>query len=147
MGAAKVCSSYNIPLAGHKDYELLFKRFDISTQAMSFGFDVENPPLPSILLDEDYELELGNDKLKIIHIPGHSPCGIAIYSELNNFLIPGDILFHGSIGRTDLPGGNHNQLIEGIKAKLLVLNEETVVYPGHGPETTIKYEKWSNPFL
>ena len=85
--------------------------------------------------------------LKVIHVPGHSPGSVAFYNEADQCIVVGDILFNGSIGRTDLPRGNHQQLISGIKEKLLVLPDEVVVYSGHGPETTIGDEKWGNPYL
>jgi glyoxylase-like metal-dependent hydrolase (beta-lactamase superfamily II) len=85
--------------------------------------------------------------LEIIHVPGHSPGHVVFYSQKEGILIGGDVLFYGSIGRTDLPGGNHETLISGIKEKLFRLPDETKVYCGHGPETTLGFEKESNPFL
>ena len=84
---------------------------------------------------------------KILFVPGHSPGHVAFYNKENNFLINGDCLFEQSIGRTDLPGGNHEQLINSIKNEIFQLPDETLVYCGHGNETTIKAEKSSNPFL
>ena len=80
-------------------------------------------------------------------MPGHSPGHIALYDKEDGFIIGGDILFQGSVGRTDLPGGNHNQLIEGIRKRLMTLPDDTIVYPGHGNETTIGLERAHNPFL
>ena len=85
--------------------------------------------------------------MKVIYVPGHSPGGVAFYSEADKLLIAGDILFYGSVGRTDLPKGNFEQLITGITEKLMILDPDTKVYCGHGPETTIGAEKHSNPFL
>ena len=92
-------------------------------------------------------LTFGNLKLKAIEVPGHSPGHMVLYSEENKVLIGGDVLFRGSIGRTDLPGGNHDQLLKNIKEKVYTLPDEVVVYPGHGPETTIGFEKKHNPFV
>lgn len=100
-----------------------------------------------IFLKEGDKINIGEDELNIIEAPGHSPGHICFYSLKQNFLIGGDVLFNRSIGRTDLPGGNHAQLIKNIKEKLFVLPDETVVYSGHGPATTIGEEKKENPYL
>ena len=93
------------------------------------------------------KINIGEDELDVIEAPGHSPGHICFYSPKQNFLIGGDVLFNRSIGRTDLPGGNHAQLIKNIKEKLFVLPDATVVYSGHGPVTTIGEEKRENPYL
>lgn len=100
-----------------------------------------------IFLKGGDKIKLGEDELYIIEAPGHSPGHICFYNPKQNFLIGGDVLFNRSIGRTDLPGGNHEQLIKNIKEKLFVLPDETVVYSGHGPATTIGEEKKENPYL
>lgn len=100
-----------------------------------------------IFLKGGDKIHIGEDELDIIEAPGHSPGHICFYSPKQNFLIGGDVLFNRSIGRTDLPGGNHAQLIKNIKEKLFVLPDETVVYSGHGPATTIGEEKKENPYL
>ena len=92
-------------------------------------------------------MRLGKDELKIIYAPGHSPGHICFYSEAQRFLIGGDVLFRQSIGRTDLPGGDFDTLIGNIREKLFVLPDDVTVYSGHGPETTIGFEKKNNPFL
>jgi hydroxyacylglutathione hydrolase len=117
------------------------------SSAMMFGMKMPKPPTAGSFLKEGDTVSFGNSEMKVIHVPGHSPGSVAFYSEKDQFMIVGDILFNGSIGRTDLPMGNHEQLISGIKSKLLVLDDEIVVYSGHGPETTIGNEKWSNPYL
>jgi glyoxylase-like metal-dependent hydrolase (beta-lactamase superfamily II) len=99
------------------------------------------------LIEESDVIEAAGVKLEVVHTPGHTKGGISLYSKDEKILFSGDTLFAGSVGRTDMPGGNMRQLIEGIKVKLLSLPEETVVYPGHGPVTTIGQEKVSNPFL
>lgn len=100
-----------------------------------------------IYLKEGDIIRLGSDELKVIEAPGHSPGHICFYCEKQHFIISGDVLFQRSIGRTDLPGGNHEQLLKNIREKLFVLPEETIVYSGHGPATTIGDEKNYNPFL
>lgn len=100
-----------------------------------------------IFLKEGDKINIGEDELDVIEAPGHSPGHICFYSPKQNFLIGGDVLFNRSIGRTDLPGGNHAQLIKNIKEKLFVLPDETVVYSGHGPATTLGEEKRENPYL
>ena len=112
-----------------------------------FGFDMKPvSPIDSFLKENEF-LEFGNTKLKIIHVPGHAPGHVVFYNKEEKILIAGDVLFYGSIGRTDLPGGNHEQLISNIKNKLFALPDDTVVYCGHGPETKLGFEKESNPFL
>ena len=99
------------------------------------------------MLQEGDQIKLGAETFEVLHVPGHSPGSIVLYNAKEHFLFAGDVLFEGSIGRTDLQGGNYAQLIKGIQEKLLVLPDETVVYSGHGPATTIGKEKASNPFL
>ena len=90
---------------------------------------------------------VGNYSLEVLAVPGHSPGSIVLYCPEANVAIVGDVLFRGSVGRTDLPGGDHALLLGGIRAKLLTLPGDTLVLPGHGPATTIKAEKAANPFL
>ena len=116
--------------------------------AQLYGFtDYEMSPLPKKFLNEGDTLEFGNSQFKILFTPGHAPGHISLYSEKDGLLISGDVLFNNSIGRTDLPGGNYDLLIESIKNKILTLNDNTIVYCGHGPSTTIGYERLNNPFL
>lgn len=116
--------------------------------APSMGFTrYEISPLPDVFLPETGTITFGNSSLEIIFAPGHSPAHLCFYSASDAFLIGGDVLFYGSIGRTDLPGGNHAQLIKNVQEKLFVLPEDTVVYPGHGPATSIGFEKQHNPFF
>jgi hydroxyacylglutathione hydrolase len=99
------------------------------------------------LIKEEGEMSIGKFTFEVFETPGHSPGSISVHFPKDHFVIAGDALFNGSIGRTDLPGGNHNQLIRSIHDRLLVLPEETEVLPGHGPTTTIGHEMDSNPFL
>jgi hydroxyacylglutathione hydrolase len=100
-----------------------------------------------VLLKEGDVIRLGEDELKVIEAPGHSPGHVCFYCEKQHFVIGGDVLFQRSIGRTDLPGGDYDTLIKSIRAKLCVLPDETIVYSGHGDTTTIGSEKRNNPFL
>ncbi len=133
------------------DAELLIHQADrplldrAEEHAAVFGLRTDSSPAPTRELNGGETLQLGELSLQIIHTPGHSLGGICLYVE--DHLIVGDTLFAGSIGRTDLPGGDHQLLIKNIKEKLLVLPEATRVYPGHGPTTTLGQEKLYNPFL
>ncbi len=102
-------------------------------------------PEPDILLKDGDTVEAGEVKLTVIHTPGHSPGGICLYTE--GVVFSGDTLFQFSIGRTDFPGGNHRQLLDSIVTRLFVLPDDTVVLPGHGPDSTIGFERENNPFL
>ncbi|HEY5674607.1 MAG TPA: MBL fold metallo-hydrolase [Malonomonas sp.] len=113
--------------------------------AAAYGMKTDSSPEPQRLLKGGEQLQLGELSIDVIHTPGHTPGGICLLIE--NQLIVGDTLFAGSIGRTDLPGGDHQQLINSIREKLLILPDATEAHPGHGPSTTIGREKLHNPFL
>ncbi len=147
MGAAFAVNHFGIPLSAHKDFIFLYGNFDVTFQSTFFGFTVKQPPKPKVLLDEDDEIALNGYSLKVLHVPGHSPCGIALYSKESKFVISGDSLFEGVIGRTDLLGGNTEQLLHSIQTKMFVLPDYTIVYPGHGNSTTIEQEKKYNVFF
>lgn len=138
---------FDVKMKAHKADEFLLA--SMQQQMAMFGFPANGKYIPTMgeYIDENDIIEFGNQKLSIMSVPGHSPGSIVFYNKKENLVISGDVLFNGSIGRTDLPQGDHNLLIDGIKTKLLVLPEDTVVYPGHGPSTTIKGEKQMNPFL
>ncbi|MHC4386690.1 MAG: MBL fold metallo-hydrolase [Planctomycetota bacterium] len=108
---------------------------------------VQTQPADALLDAEVMYYQAAGLRFKILHTPGHSPGSICLYSAQNHILFAGDTLFAGSVGRSDFPGGNHELLIEMIRQKLLILPEQTAVYAGHGPETTIGNEKKHNPFL
>lgn len=112
-----------------------------------FGTIVEPPPDPDLELSDGQELEVDGLKFMVLHTPGHTQGSVCFYFPDHRVLVSGDTLFQGGVGRTDRPVGNWRQLIESIRDKLLVLPDETVVYPGHGPPTTIGREKTFNPFL
>lgn len=130
-------------IAIHPEDEVMLT--ELSRSASMFGLSAENSPPADILLNDGDTLNFGEITLTVIHTPGHSKGGICLYTK--GHLFAGDTLFAGSIGRTDLPGGDYDTLISSIKTKLLALDDDTVVYTGHGPETLIAREKENNPFL
>lgn len=115
--------------------------------ASLFGIQMNNAPASVEILGEGDVVTFGNSALKVLHVPGHSPGSVAFYGENDQILVVGDIIFEGSVGRTDLPGGNHDLLISGIKEKLLVLDPAVRIFPGHGGSTTVGQEKKTNPYL
>jgi glyoxylase-like metal-dependent hydrolase (beta-lactamase superfamily II) len=115
--------------------------------ATMYGLPAQQSPMPETYLKEGDVIEFGNSKLQTIHTPGHSPGSLTFYNKEEKFMIAGDVLFYGSIGRTDLPMGNMNDLISSIKNKLFNLGDDMKVYNGHGQSTTIGFEKLHNPFL
>jgi hydroxyacylglutathione hydrolase len=129
----------------HPNEQQVLQLAPISGQMWNLPFDNYNGPLQ--WLKEGQILKLGDDELKVLFAPGHSPGHVCFYCEAQGFVIGGDVLFQRSIGRTDLPGGNHRVLIESIREQLFTLPDETIVHPGHGPATTVGEEKRFNPFL
>ncbi len=145
LGVQYCQSKFNAPFRAHHEDDKLVQNAPLMGNV--FGLIVE--PIPGIdQTVEDHEMiTIGNYSLQSIHVPGHSPGSLSYYSEEGSFVITGDALFQGSIGRTDLPGGDYDTLIQSIKSRLLALPPETVVYPGHGPVTSIGQECTDNPFL
>jgi hydroxyacylglutathione hydrolase len=115
--------------------------------ARQFGFAVDPSPEPGLLVREGDTLQVGRLLFQIMHTPGHSPGHIALYEANEGVLFDGDVLFQQGIGRSDLPGGNHSTLMRSIREKVLTLPDETIVYSGHGPATTVGQEKRYNPWL
>lgn len=114
-------------------------------QGMLFGLPVEDPPPPDVLVEEGDAIPFEGEEFLVAHTPGHTP-GCVSYI-MGKMAFVGDLIFAGSIGRTDLPGGNHGQLIESVRKKIFPLPDETILFPGHGPATTVGEEKRSNPFF
>ena len=131
------------PLLMHRADLDLVKRLE--EQSLYFGFRATPSPPPDRFLEEGDEVRVGGIRLRVLHTPGHSPGGICLVTDGTAFV--GDTLFAGSIGRTDLPGGSAETLLTSIREKLLTLPDDTVIYPGHGPATTIGHERRHNPFL
>lgn len=145
LGNKYISDTYNIvPEAHESDKQFVDSAKDYGS---TFGFNVEGPKPIGKFLKDGETIEFGNSKIVTIHVPGHSLGSLCYYSKEDKFVIAGDVLFNGGIGRTDLPGGNYESLITNIKEKLFTLDDETTVFPGHGPKTDIGNEKWSNPFF
>jgi len=115
--------------------------------ALGFGMEVEASPDYGEFIHEGDEIKFGNSVLKVLYTPGHADGSVCFLNEQQGFVITGDVLFNQSIGRTDLPTGDFDILQKNILEKLYTLPDDTVVYPGHGPETTIGFEKVNNPFI
>lgn len=118
-----------------------------SRSAQNYGLIVEDSPPPSRFLSDGMRLEFGRRSIEVLHTPGHTPGGCCLLLANEQVVITGDTLFADSVGRTDLPGGSHQQLIASIKAKLMPLADETVVWPGHGASSTIGRERRMNPYI
>jgi hydroxyacylglutathione hydrolase len=117
-------------------------------QTRMFGLDIDvEPTEPGFFLDEEQTLVVGDLKFQILHCPGHCPGSVCLYEAREKVVFTGDVLFAGSVGRTDLPGGDYDMLIASISEKLLTLDDDVRVYAGHGPVTTIGVERRTNPFL
>ncbi|MFA6334816.1 MAG: MBL fold metallo-hydrolase [Bacteroidales bacterium] len=147
MGNAFVTSTWNIKTYIHPmDKPQLFRAVSYSEM---FGYKVEEPSHETVDIAEGDIIKFGNSKLKVLYTPGHTRGGVCYYSddENNRFVVVGDCLFAGSIGRTDLPGGDYDELMESLLSKLVKLGDGYKVLPGHGPETTIGHELNTNPFL
>ena len=145
-GTEALAKILNIPIIG-PEKEDAFWLNELEAQSKMFGFPKATSFLPTQWLEEGDCVEVGNINLSVLHIPGHTPGHVTLFDPISKQIIVGDILFHGAVGRSDFPRGSHDQLISGIKNKLLTLPEETVVFPGHGPTTTIAREKANNPYL
>lgn len=145
LGNAFVAKNYNLKLEIHKGEQVVLQAQE--SVANMYSIDYELSPAPSFFLEEGDTITLGGLELLVLFTPGHSPASICFYCESEGWLIGGDVLFFESIGRTDLPGGDHQTLLQSIRTQLFVLPDETIVYPGHGEPTKIGYEKRFNPFL
>lgn len=145
FGNQYISKKYNLPLEIHPIERQTLEL--AANSAQNYGFPVPETPEKIIELSENDSIEFGSSKLQIIFTPGHAPGHISLYDPKTPFVISGDVLFQNSIGRTDLPGGDFDTLIKSIKEKLFVLPDECIVYTGHGPETSIGFEKLNNPFL
>ena len=145
FGNKDLAETYGLTLQLHEKEKTMLDFAPASGLMYEMPFD--NYSGEFIYLKEGDTILLGEDELKVIEAPGHSPGHICFYCAKQNFIISGDVLFNRSIGRTDLPGGDHETLLNNIRTKLFVLPDETVVYSGHGPTTIIGEEKKYNPFL
>ncbi len=145
LGNKFIYDTYGLFPQFHKGEEIVLN--SIVSYAPQMGIRYEVSPLPQVYLTESGTVKFGETELELIFSPGHSPAHLCFFHRDKKFLIGGDVLFYRSIGRTDLPGGNYDQLISNIREKLFSLPDETRVYPGHGPATSVGFEKQFNPFL
>lgn len=145
LGNKFISDKYGLKLEAHKIEEVVLAAAPMSSQIYSIPYTTS--PEIEVFLDETQQVTFGNTTLDILFTPGHSPGSISFFHKESKQLIAGDVLFQGSIGRTDLPGGDYDTLITSIKTQYFPLGDEVRAYPGHGPSTTIGEERVSNPFL
>jgi len=145
LGVDAMKGAYNIPFALHKNEKVVLESGPMSASAYGLNFKII--PVIEEFIEEGEIIHFGDSEIHCLFTPGHSPGSISFYLPKEGILVAGDTLFNGSIGRTDLPGGDHNTLLNSIKTQLYSLPEKTMVYPGHGPVTQIGHEKKSNPFV
>ena len=145
LGLQWAFDKFKVPVTMHQEDQEVLDMLQAS--GMRFGFQVNPVKVDIKYINEGDILDLDDEQFKIYHVPGHSPGSVVYHNENQKFMISGDVLFEGSIGRTDLYKGNYDQLIEGIKTKLFILDDETQVLSGHGNPTSIGFEKQYNPFF
>ncbi len=145
LGNAFIKRKYNLDTMAHKDDADLLEMAEES--GSMYGFTVDVPPSIGRFIEDEQVIKLGENEILALSVPGHSKGSIAFVCKEEKFVITGDVLFAGSIGRTDLHGGDYDQLINSIKTKLMTLGDDFTVFSGHGPRTTIGKEALSNPFL
>lgn len=144
-GNKYIFDTYGLLPEVHQDDVYFIENHLVS--ATMYGLQAEQSPMPKAFIKEGDVISFGNSTLQTLHTPGHSPGSISYYNLEDKFIIGGDVLFYGSIGRSDLPMGDHDTLIKSIKEKLMPLGDEMKVYSGHGMPTTIGFERMNNPFL
>jgi hydroxyacylglutathione hydrolase len=144
-GNLQAVKAFGAPLLIHENDAAMLGR--AAEVALMYGMQGENSPAPDSFLAEGMEIVFGTHRMKVLHTPGHTQGGCCLYLEAEKKVITGDTLFADSIGRTDLPGGSHEQLLASVRTKLFTLPDEVTAYPGHGPKTTIGHEKRNNPYF
>ena len=145
-GAAELAAELGVPIEGpHQADAFLLER--LAQAGAAYGITGARPVTPTRWLEEGDRVMIGGSEFEVLHCPGHSPGSVVFFSRELGFALMGDVLFRGSVGRSDIPGGDHATLISSIKSKLLPLGDEVSFLPGHGPGSTIGEERWSNPFL
>lgn len=140
-----VTKQYGLKTQTHPDFEMLWP--NVGRTAVVFGFAIGDLPKPEIMLAAGDFVTIGDLQLQVRHTPGHAAGSICLVNHAERYVLTGDVLFRDSIGRTDLFSGDFDLLMQSIKEQLFTLPDDYVVYPGHGPETTIGYEKLNNPFI
>lgn len=146
LGLREVVDTFNCPIWAHSEPTEELTLNLMLSQITGMNWDLGNFSVGEFL-SEEKPLKIGADEFEVLHIPGHSPDSLCFHNRNHSFVIGGDVLFQGSIGRTDFPNSSHSDLIAGIENKLLPLPDETIIYPGHGPETQIGFERAHNPYL
>lgn len=144
LGNDFIKSTFKVPFSIHPVELPVLK--SVKSYASNYGFPLYHEVLPDGDLHEGNPVRFGNSSLQVLFLPGHAPGHVGFYSANQNFIIAGDVLFYHSVGRTDLPGGNSDTLLDSIHKKLFTLPDEVIVYSGHGPATTIGEEKIHNPY-
>ena len=147
LGVNFLTSQLGLKLLAHRDDMVLLENLPRQLQLFGFNTNVDYRPEIGGFLAEGDVISFGEQQWKVLHVPGHSPGSIVLYNGKEKLALVGDVLFNGSIGRTDLFEGSFEQLAGGIRTKLFTLPDDTEVYPGHGPKTTIGQEKRDNPFV
>ena len=145
VGNKAIIEHFGLKLYAHKAGLVFYET--ASQYGSSLGITIEDAPKPDVFIEDGDFIEFGNSKLKVLYTPGHADGSVCFYSEAEGMVVVGDVLFQQSIGRTDLPTGDYDLLVESIRTKLYTLPDNTDVFPGHGPSTRISYEKADNPFV
>jgi len=145
VGNTFICEAFNLKPQCHKNSKILW---ETAVEFGSvFGLNLKNLIIPVDFINEGDRISYGNSSVEVLYTPGHADGSICLVNHAGRYVVAGDVLFRDSIGRTDLPTGNFDVLYQSITTKLFTLPDDYTVYPGHGPETTIGYEKMNNPFL
>jgi len=145
-GAKQIATKLEVPIIGPHQADAFWLQ-SLPKQSEMFGFAYTDAFEPDQWLAEGAEIKVGDMHLSVLHCPGHTPGHVVFYSETDGLLFVGDVLFQGSIGRTDFPQGDYDALIASIKQKLLPLGDEVMFVPGHGPMSSLGHERQNNPFL
>lgn len=145
LGNQFVCSRYGLKLTGNAKGRMFWNT--AREFGSVFNLSIDEVVKPEILVEEGDLITFGHSELEVRYTPGHADGSISLVNHAQKFIIAGDVLFYGSIGRTDLPTGDFDSLMDSIKTKLFVLDDDYIVYPGHGPKTSIGFEKRNNPFI
>lgn len=145
-GTAELAAQFGVPIEGpHRGDGFWIEQ--LAQQSQMFGFPQVESFEPTRWLEDGDNVLVGNSALQVLHCPGHTPGHVVFYDAESNVAQVGDVLFQGSIGRTDFPGGNHEELLHSITEKLFALGDDVRFIPGHGPESTLGYERETNPFV
>ena len=145
-GAGELSQKLSLPISGPHKADLFWLE-GLPSQSQMFGFPQAIKFIPNLWLEDGDTIKVGNEQLAVLHCPGHTPGHVVFYHPSSQLALVGDVLFNGSVGRSDFPQGDHETLIHSIKNKLLPLGDKVSFIPGHGPNSTMGYEAKNNPFL